>query len=400
MTRAAAALALTTAIQIGVALAALTVPAISPAVARDLAVPTSMIGSYVSALYFGAAIAALIGGGLVLRLGAIRLSQLGLLLCGLGLALGLVPSLAVVAAAAILVGIGYGPITPASSHVLARTATPQNIALTLSIKQTGVPAGMALAGIVVPPLAVAFGWRIAVLTVALACGAIALAAQALRSELDADRDRSARMSLRQMLAGLRLVAATPRLRTVATVSFVYSGMQMCTSGFIVAYLVEEVGVSLVAAGVALTTASVAGVVARIAWGALADRWLSPRDTLALIGALTAVLSCVVALFSGAWPFAAMLVVLAGLGATAIGWNGVYLAEVARVAPPGQAGLATGGCLFFTFVGVVVCPPLFGWAQHASGRYAVSFAAAALACAGVALWLFAGRRPRQAGATAP
>ncbi len=400
MTRAATALVLTTAIQIGVSLAALTMPAIAPAVARDLAVPTSMIGSYVSALYFGAAIAELVGGGLVMRMGAIRLSQLGLLLCGLGLALGLVPSLPVVAMAAVVVGIGYGPITPASSHVLARTATPQNMALTLSIKQTGVPAGMALAGVVVPPLAVAFGWRIAVLTVALACGAIALAAQSLRSELDADRDRSARMSVRHMLAGLRLVAGTPRLRTVAAVSFVYSGMQMCTSGFIVAYLVDEVGLSLVAAGVALTTASIAGVVARIAWGALADRWLSPHNTLALIGALIAAFSGVVALFSGAWPFAAMLAVLAGLGATAIGWNGVYLAEVARVAPPGQAGLATGGCLFFTFVGVVVCPPLFGWAQRASGSYALSFAAAAAVCGAVALWLFAGRRTGVAAASAP
>jgi fucose permease len=181
--------------------------------------------------------------------------------------------------------------------------------------------------------------------------------------------------------------ATPRLRTAAAVSFIYSGMQMCTSSFIVAYLAEEVGLSLVAAGVGLTVANVAGVAARIGWGAVADRWLSPRATLALIGALIAVLSSVVALFSGAWPLLAMFAVLAALGATAIGWNGVYLAEVARAAPRGEAGLATGGCLFFTFLGVVLSPSLFGWLQRASGSYAASFSAAAIVCAAVALLLF-------------
>ncbi len=398
MTRATAALAVTTAIQIAVALAALTLPAIAPVVARDLGVPTSMVGSYLSALYLGASAAALVGGGLVLRLGAIRLSQWGLVLCALALLLALAPSVVAVVAAAVLLGLGYGPITPASSHVLARTATARNMALTLSIKQTGVPAGMALAGIVVPPLAVAFGWRVAVASVAALCAAVALAAQPLRSALDADRDRRARISLAQLVAGLRLVATTPRLRTAAAVSFIYSGMQMCTTGFIVAYLADEIGVPLVAAGVGLTVASVAGVVARIAWGAVADRWLSPHRTLALLGALMAVFSSVVALLSSAWPFAAMLIVLAALGATAIGWNGVYLAEVARVAPAGQAGLATGGCLFFTFVGVVVCPALFGWAQRASGSYAVSFAGAAAVCGAVALWLAAGGRA--AAATEP
>jgi len=399
MTRATAALVITTAIQIAVALAALTVPAIAPVVARDLGVPTSMVGSYVSAVYIGASTAALIGGGLVLRMGAIRLSQLGLIACAGALALVLTPSVAVVAIAAVLLGLGYGPITPASSHVLARTATPRNIALTLSIKQTGVPAGMALAGLVVPPLAIAFGWRAAVLIVALLCVAVALAAQALRTDLDADRDRGARVTFRQLLAGLRLVVATPRLRTVAAVSFIYSGMQMCTSSFIVAYLAEEVGLSLVTAGIGLTAANVAGVAARIAWGAVADRWLSPRVTLALIGALIAVFACIVALFSSAWPLPAMFAVLAALGATAIGWNGVYLAEVARIAPPGQAGLATGGCLFFTFIGVVISPSLFGWLQRASGSYAASFVAAAIVCAAVALLLFFSGRA-DSSSTAP
>jgi len=108
----------------------------------------------------------------------------------------------------------------------------------------------------------------------------------------------------------------------------------------------------------------------------------------------AAFSALTAMFSPDWPLPAMLVVIAAFGGTAIGWNGVYLAETARVAPAGQAALATGGCLFFTYVGVVCCPFLFGLLQRATGSYALCFAAAAIAYATVAAVL-ALRRPAAA-----
>src|SRR3546814_13804897 len=53
-----------------------------------------------------------------------------------------------------------------------------------------------------------------------------------------------------------------------------------------------------------------------------------------------------------------LIVLSLFGASAVGWNGVYLAEVARQAPKGQASIATGGTLCVTFLGIVIGPPIF------------------------------------------
>lgn len=380
------------------ACAALAIPSIAPVVAAELAVPASYVGTYLSLLYAGASTAALAGGGVVLRYGAIRLSQACLVLSAAGLLLALVAGadapalgLAAVAVSALVIGLGYGPITPASSHVLARTASRENMALTFSIKQTGVPAGTALAGLAVPPLTVAFGWHAALLVVVVACVVVALLAQPLRAPLDVDRDPRARLSAAALVGGLRLVLRAPALRTMALVSFVYAGMQMSVSGFIVAYLHTEIGLGLVAAGAALTAANVAGVVARIAWGRVSDRSGRPRATLAAIGALMAVAAAAAATFGAAWPLAAILAVCAALGATAIGWNGVYLAEVARLAPPGEAGRATGGCLFFTYVGVVVLPFLFGWLQRASGSYALAFAVAGAVCAAVAAVLAWPRR---------
>jgi MFS family permease len=343
-------------------------------------------------LYVGAAVSALASGGFVIRFGALRLSQLCLGLCALGLLGALAifagPGAALVSIGlgAVLIGCGYGSITPASSHVLAKSTPPHRMALTFSIKQTGVPAGTALAGLVVPPLTIALGWPVAVAIVAVGCVAVALAAQPLRAPLDSDRDRSARISAQALMAGFALVASERSLQLMALVSFVYAGMQMSVSGFIVAYLQGELGLGLVVAGTVLTAANVAGVVGRIVWGSVSDRTRSPRAVLAVMGLLMAGGAFAAALFSPQWPLIAIFAVAIVLGATAIGWNGVYLGEVARLAPPGRAGQATGGCLFFTFVGVVVIPFLFGWLQRVTGSYAACFAAAGVVCIAVALLL--------------
>jgi MFS family permease len=104
--------------------------------------------------------------------------------------------------------------------------------------------------------------------------------------------------------------------------------------------------------------------------------------LAALGALMALSSLATAVLSPAMPVLLVWVILAVFGASAIGWNGVYLAEVARQAPQGQASLATGGTLAFTFLGVVVGPPLFGALSGLFDSYRAGYAALAvptLAC---------------------
>jgi MFS family permease len=374
----------TTSVQVMAALAALSVPAIAPAVAAATGQPASMVGTYVSLLYVGSAVAALVSGSLVSMFGALRLSQLCLVLCALAMALGTRATLPALALSAFALGLGYGPITPASSHVLARSTPPDRIALTFSVKQTGVPAGVALAGILVPALTVWLGWKAALAAVAVLCAACAGAVQPLRAALDHDHDPDAPFSWRALLSGVRLVVASGPLRAMAALSFVYSGLQNCTSSFIVADLVEALGYGWIAAGIGLTAANLGGVVGRIGWGVVSDRWLAARRTLRALGLLMAIACALAAAFSPGWPSWLVYSTCALLGATAIGWNGVFLSEVARRAPPGQAGAATGGSLFVTFVGSVVWPPTFGLLQRASGSYGVCFAAAGALCAAAVL----------------
>ena len=61
------------------------------------------------------------------------------------------------------------------------------------------------------------------------------------------------------------------------------------------------------------------------------------------------------------------------GVASISWNGVYLAEVARVAPAGKIGDATAGSTFFTFIGYVLAPAIFAEAVRFTGSYSLCFA---------------------------
>ncbi|NML43614.1 MFS transporter [Ramlibacter sp. G-1-2-2] len=370
-------LAITLAIQAMVAMGLLTLPAMAPRVADAVGISAAYVGLYIAFAYAGAMAASLASGPAVARYGSIRVSQVGLLVCALGLALCAVPSVPAIAVGALLVGLGYGPVTPASSHLLARTTPAHRMSLVFSVKQTGVPLGGALAGAIVPGLQQVAGWQQALLAVAVANVLCALLAQSLRKEFDADRDPARRLGLGQFLQPVKLVLGHPRLRLLAACSFVFSIVQLSLTTYLVTFLTDSLAYGLVAAGFVLAASQVGAVIGRVLWGWVADRWLGARRMLALLAAIMALSALATALLQPQVPGILVVAVLVVFGASAIGWNGVYLAEVARQAPAGQAGIATGGTLAITFLGVVLGPPVFGAISGLAGSYRVGYAALAL-----------------------
>jgi MFS family permease len=309
------------------------------------------------------------------------MSQFSLLLCGSGIALIASSNAWLVALGALVMGLGYGPVTPSSSAILAER-TPERVrSFIFSLKQTGVPIGGALAGAIVPALIVAFGWKTSALAVGLACVTLAAAIQPYRAVVDLAQHFDRPKKPASLLEPLRLVLAHPRLREMAFASCTYSGMQACLSTFLVVYLSQQIGFSVPVAGAALATAMTAGIIGRILWGVVADNGVKPRTLLGILGVAMSVGAALTATFTDTWPLAAIFAVSFAYGATAIGWNGVYLSEVARIAPAGKAGAATGASLAMTYAGVVVLPMLF-WAVHA---VSTSYAAAFIAVGSLTLW---------------
>lgn len=385
-------LAVTLAVQTLVALAVYSAPVMAPVAGPDLGVPATWVGYYIAIVYVGSMFGSVLAGGLVARYGPIRISQAALALCLAGLACTAASTfLPLVAVGAFLVGLGYGPVTPASSQILVRATPPSLISFTFSLKQTGVPLGGALAGALVPTLILAAGWRWAAVAIGAACFAGALLVQPTRERYDTPRNASAPISLRSTFAPLGFVFRDSRIAEMALVSFVFGGVQITLVAYLVTFLTESFAMSLVLAGFVMSASQAASVVGRIAWGLVADRWFTRRAMLGLLGAGMGLCALTTVWASPAWPLWLLFVFATVFGTTAVGWNGVFLAEVARLAPPGKTGEATGGCMFFTFFGVVVSPPLFSQALAFGGSYAGAYAVFGVPALLTGLWLLMVRR---------
>lgn len=364
--------------------------AIAPELARAFDVPASLIGFQVSIVYLGAIITSGVGGLPIKRWGALRTSQFALAFGGLGIALMTASSFASLALGSLLVGFGYGLTNPAASHLLMRVTRPETRNLVFSLKQTSVPLGAVTAGLAAPTLALDFGWQTALLAGAAVSFAVLVAIQPFRRGWDADRDPT--VPLRQNPAGdFNLAWRDAALRSVSMTGFFFSAVQLCLTTFTVTMLVEELGFGLVAAGIAFSVVQVAGVSGRLIWGGVADRLRDGNRVLMMTGAVAAAAGLMTVFLDADAARPVIYGVLILFGLSAIGWNGVFMAEVARLAPEGQIGSVTGGVMVTTYAGVLVGPVSFAGAFALTGHYTFTFGFCAAASLIGILAVIAARR---------
>ena len=369
---------LTLLIQAMVSMSTVAIPVLMPAAAGELNIPSSYVGIFMSLIYLGATVIAPVSGYFINRFGAIGVSQVCLVLCALGLGTFSIPVLPMMIIGALVMGIGYGPVTPASSHLLVRTTPVSMMSVVFSIKQTGVPIGGAMAGAIVPHLVILWGWKMSAILVGVLCLILGIFLHSYRKQFDKERSNLSRLSWKNVIESVKMAVSHQELRYIVIASFFFSTMQLSLVSFIVIYLIDDVKMTLVQAGIILATAQAGGIIGRIVWGALVDRGVRPRLMLGILGIAMAAGALSSAAFSPQWPFFAVLTVCALYGSAAVGWNGVYLAEVARVAKPEFAGMATGGSLFFTFAGILIGLPVFSLIVEKSGSYPFGFGIIAVA----------------------
>src|SRR5688572_25117605 len=132
---------------------------IAPTIIADLRMDAVWIGVYFGVMALAALVSQLGCGSFIVRYGALRVSQVSLVMLGAGCALAALGTPWPLVLSAVIGGGGGAVSTPASSHLLSRVSSPRYLPLVFSIKQTAVPAGLLLAGLVGPPLAEWLGWR-------------------------------------------------------------------------------------------------------------------------------------------------------------------------------------------------------------------------------------------------
>lgn len=392
----AAVVAATTTAQVATAMGAAVFPVIAPELARALDVEASMVGYQMSLIYGSAMFGSMLFAWMVARYGGCRTTQVGMACCAAGMAAAFHGSIAALVVTSVLVGISMSIILPAAAHLLFRFSPPQRRNFIFSLKQTGVPLAWALMALIAPAVTLAWGWRWAIALVFATALLTLLAMQAPRERWDDDRRPDLPVQAR-MFEGVQLMWRLPALRWLGVAAFGMAFVQLCVGTFTVVMLVGEGGYTLVAAGFMLSVAQIAGVAGRIAWGWLADR---TQDSLGVLQWLTggmALCCLLLAFLQPGWPVWVTALLFLVLGATAIGWNGLYTAEVARCSPPGKVSITTGGAMVWNFGGILAGPTAFTLAYKFTGNYAWTFGGVVLVVAVIFTALRASRRSALAAA---
>lgn len=346
-------------------------------VRAELGFGEGRFGLVVSAFFAAAAGTALLGGGLVDRLGQRRGTVVAGVMAaagGLGVAL-LARGWLVLLLLMVLLGMANAACQVTSNLTMARAVPAHRRGLGFGVKQAAVPLSIMLSGLAVPLVGAVAGWRWTFVATG-GCG-LALAAWGLtRPAGTGGRSRLGQGVDRPALAPLLMTMVAVTLASAAANSL---GSFIASWGF-------HVGLTPSQAGALMAVGSGMNIAARVLAGHLADR--RHGRNLPVVAAQMLVGAVSLAVLSVGTP---ATVVLAGFVALALGWSwpGLLLYAVVRVgrdAPGHASGLVQAGA----FAGGAAGPAAFGAVVGLVGYGAAWQGAAALFLLAAGLVLLARR----------
>jgi MFS family permease len=345
-------------------LAAIAYSANAPLIRATFKLTEVEVGAIASCIYIGAAASSIVSGRLTDSLGSGAVLAMSMLALALGCAISaMAPLAAIFFGGLIVAGLGYGAVNP-PTNVLANPDSPRHRGLSMSIKQSGIPLGGILAGILVPTVATTTGWRWSMLIPIGACIALAIISSRLRRVRPRDDKEGGGSPARVQI----------RLPHAYMFGFFMAGIQVAIFIFLALYLVDARGFGAGRAGSALALLLVGGLVGRPAWGWVSDRLHNERvRVLQMAAFLSAMFLVMLPLVDDS----VLLVVLLGIGLCSVGWNGVYLAMVTEAVPPRLIGSSTGMALLLVNLGAVVLPPVVGLIVTRAGNWSISWSLCAL-----------------------
>lgn len=375
----------TMAMQTLATMAAYSIPALAPMVAGDIGVDGALVGYFVSVVYGVGIASSLLAAGVIARFGAVRAGQM-VLLCALALVVICAQGTALsIALGAVALGIAYGLTAPVSTHLLVPRTPPSIVNMVLSTRQIGVPLGGVLAATLMPPIALAIGWKQGLLLQAIPIVALILLLEFPRRRWDGVPPLSASAGKGSLARALGLLRGDAAMQRLTLVSFVYSGAQLAFVAFMTVHVTSRAGVDLITAGWALAAYQLTGVVTRPIWGWIADAFISARVLLAMQGFVIAISALLAGHFAPGWPTWAILSVASIAGATASGYTGLAYAEYARLGGA-QRTEATGLGSAAMFAGVMVMPSLGSVIVTSTGSYLAAYGMIAVFAAMAAIVL--------------
>lgn len=355
--------------QIFVCFGGLTIPPLIPFIQSELKLNYTQLGSIMTFMYLGAMIISFPAGWLTDKLGVKKMIFFSQVFMGFFVGLySLTGNYLTAILFALIIGLGYGMINPPTTKGILVLVGKKNRGLAMSVKQTGVPIGGAVAAGLLPSFAILYSWKYS-----LILGALLITLSGFLSLVLYHESRLGGIppdgNLESSKFNWKEIYQNKNIVFLSIGSAFCCMVQISLITYIMLYLRDVKKFDLIPAAFYLTLINIGGIFGRISWGVISDRLFK--------GARKIVLELIVFLIFGVslilginidLPPIALSFVLFIFGFSAIGWNGVSHAFLVELSGEKMAGRAVGLAMVIFFLGNLSGPLLFGKIIDLTGTY--------------------------------
>ena len=359
--------------------------AMSPMVVIDLGLSRAQFGAFAGVVFAVAMLSSVPAGQLVDRFGGRRVL---FVLSGAGIS-SMVLATTGASYGSLLIAVGLSGVVvalgnPVTNQLVSLHVDAGRRGTTVGLKQGGVPLGQVIVGLMLPPIAVAMGWRVAM----IALLAFPLVNVALALIFVPPKVRRGPSRVKPPASSSSPVPTT--VWWLAAYSFLMGVPVQATNAYLPLFAHERLGLGLASAGLSLTIAGAVGLLARVYWGRIADRLASPPGLLILL-ALGSALGSLCLWGAGRTAGVALFWVAVTIhGAAAISATVVTAVVLVHSVAQSMVGRASGLLATGQFAGFALGPIVFGVLVDAENSYLLGWLCSALmylaAGAMAAVWL--------------
>jgi FSR family fosmidomycin resistance protein-like MFS transporter len=329
----------------------------------DLGVSFAKLGLIVTLINLSGAIVQIPVGFLVDRIGAKALLIAGLLIKTFALgAMAFTDSYAMLLILAVLAGFGHSVFHPADYAILMSSVDESRIGRAFSIHTASGNAGSAIAPLLIIMIATQWGWRGALISIAI-FGAITALAIIMQTNVIKDhvgaKKKKGRFSFTPtaIIDGCKLLLR-PNILVLYLFFVITAMITVGINSMTVTALTQSHGIAMTIAGTVLTTYLVGGLLGILIGGVIADK----TDRHNLIAGCAFVLSAALFVLIGAYALSPVaLMACYGLLGVALGLiRPARDMMVKAITNQGDAGKMFGFMSNGHFIGGALVPVLLGW----------------------------------------
>lgn len=348
---------------------------IPPNLAAETGLAERDFGFAMTFIFLGAAISSAMTGSCMRWFGSVGLQALTIVWMAGAMLVITAGTWSSTMLAAFLFGLGYGPLSPISMTIVTERTPIRNRGLFLSIRQSSQPLAGVVLGRALPPMMLAYGWQAGILatSVAVALGFVLIFSWPSLFRLRHERAIRAPVDIETRNRGLlRAIASRfvipPDLRVIWAAGVIFAITQVGLVFFTYIYMLEEVKLSPIAAGIFASNLQLAGLFGRPMFGWICDRIGRTDVVLITIALISVGASFGLVAAQATWSGWAFLGLALACGASGQGWNAVFTAAMSELVPREKLAEMNGRAFSFLSLGWMTGAPFCWLLVESFGNY--------------------------------